>query len=488
MKKLPSSRLEHYVPPVMVSIVFMFSCVYFYFFLGSILNDPDVPWHIIAGDYIRTHKAIPRYDPWSFTAENTTWYNLSWLWDVMLSALNEYAGIDSLMILNVFLGATLLASLMWVLTVQRRFSIDSGLFLVIITALTLLTFLTLRPQIFTYGAALFFHALLHATKTSLKIKKAYIILPAVMVLWVNMHGGFLAGFIVLLAFIGEAWHLKNHRYFIHLLMISALCVLACLCNPYGLDIIQGVKSTLGSKITAYISEWHPFTYGRYLAITLEVMLFIFVTNLRDNSSPLADRALAIIWLVMGLDSVRHMMLFALLAAPYMGFHLHAILTPASWPKMDRPFQKIGFFLVALLVFSLGMHKDIREFLKIPSPHMDKVIDLREEMAFIEQLPYEKRVYNEYGLGGPLIYLSKGTFPVFIDGRAGTAYPEPILQQAIYLIDDFEKFLKGLDHFRINVALIQNSKNVKSFMWDTGWKIAYKGKAATILVREDSHEG
>jgi hypothetical protein len=41
-----------------------------------------------------------------------------------------------------------------------------------------------------------------------------------------------------------------------------------------------------------------------------------------------------------------------------------------------------------------------------------------------------RFLNDYNLGGYLIYGSGGSWPVFVDGRAGTAYSEALLQDYI----------------------------------------------------------
>ena len=67
-----------------------FACVYYLSNAPLLLGHYDLGWHLAAGDLIRERGNIPFQDPWSFTLGDRQWYNLSWLWDVIASAVFQY--------------------------------------------------------------------------------------------------------------------------------------------------------------------------------------------------------------------------------------------------------------------------------------------------------------------------------------------------------------------------------------------------------------
>src|ERR1700691_3273497 len=89
--------------------LFLISCACAYYLLNAqiLLGHYDLGWHLAAGDLIREQRSIPFHDPWSFTAGNRQWFNLSWLWDVIASALFQYAGFGGLLGLTVACGAAI---------------------------------------------------------------------------------------------------------------------------------------------------------------------------------------------------------------------------------------------------------------------------------------------------------------------------------------------------------------------------------------------
>src|SRR6201993_2202245 len=85
-----------------------------YIFLISfacVLGHYDLGWHLAAGDLIRDRGSIPFQDPWSFTLGDRQWFNLSWLWDVIASAIFQYAKFSGLTFFVVACGAVIVGYL-----------------------------------------------------------------------------------------------------------------------------------------------------------------------------------------------------------------------------------------------------------------------------------------------------------------------------------------------------------------------------------------
>src|SRR5205823_2817104 len=91
-------------------------------------------------------------------------------------------------------------------------------------------------------------------------------LPPLMVFWVNVHGSFVLGLVLLAAFLagevlrrvrtpGDALDWRQLRI---LGLVALLVLLATLVNPRGLDIVSYVTGTIGNRVSqAVIAEWQP---------------------------------------------------------------------------------------------------------------------------------------------------------------------------------------------------------------------------------------
>src|SRR5215475_13167628 len=88
-----------------------FACVYYLSNTSLLLGHYDLGWHLAAGDLIRDRGNIPFQDPWSFTLGDKRWFNLSWLWDVIASALFQYTGFSGLTLFVVACGAVIVGYL-----------------------------------------------------------------------------------------------------------------------------------------------------------------------------------------------------------------------------------------------------------------------------------------------------------------------------------------------------------------------------------------
>ena len=84
-----------------------FLCVYYVSNGALMLGHYDLGWHLAAGDVIRQQGHVPLNDPWSFTAADKQWFNLSWLWDVIASVVFQYAGFGGIIFMVVASGAAI---------------------------------------------------------------------------------------------------------------------------------------------------------------------------------------------------------------------------------------------------------------------------------------------------------------------------------------------------------------------------------------------
>ena len=84
--------------PVIVFIIFFSIGI---MLRNGVLMDPDTGWHIASGDLIRELGRMPASDPWSFTAGDYPWVDMSWAYDVLLSFVHSAGGLPGVAVFAV---------------------------------------------------------------------------------------------------------------------------------------------------------------------------------------------------------------------------------------------------------------------------------------------------------------------------------------------------------------------------------------------------
>ena len=172
-----------------------FACVYYLSNAELLLGHYDLGWHLAAGDLIRERGNVPYQDPWSFTLGDRQWYNLSWLWDVIASALFQYAKFSGLVLFVVACGAVIVGYLASVCLSSGASAM--AVCISVFAACLLYPSFATPPNIYLAASpntsTMLFCVIFYAE--CLKRTRC-LLLPPIMVLWANLHGGFLLGFLV----------------------------------------------------------------------------------------------------------------------------------------------------------------------------------------------------------------------------------------------------------------------------------------------------
>ncbi len=487
-------KIQKYLPTPMILLAFLLSFTTIYAVGSPILQDNDIGWHIAAGDLIRAQGSLPEYNTWSFTSGDQVWYNLSWLWDIVLSFVDSKAGVEGLFIFAIFCPALLVALLLSSLRKRYVLGNNALIFMGMITTYCMLEFANSRPQIVGMFFALAFHHILHMNRPATASKnsaKLLFILPLLTVLWVNIHGSFFVSFIILGAFGLESIYYRQHKWLARLLMVSSACVLSLLINPYGIHVIDAVLRTTNSVIAKYIMEWQPFVFGNILGASIWIMSFICLSNLKGSKATIADKILAIMWLVATFFSVRNLEFLVILGAPYLASNL-----PADNEK-DSNTRKLAVWInnikfspaiIAVIMLVIPVFYIFLPFLG-PEHYKYKADESPvPAIEFVMQNYPGKHLLNDYDLGGKIIYESKGRLPVFVDGRAGTAYSEKTLTDFLSFFDLNNDWQKTIESYDIDLIMVTNysgfSKAYERGSYHDSWQQVFHDKVISIYAKKD----
>lgn len=322
------------------TVAYMFVC-------GLILADPDLWGHTLYGlRAIDQHVLTERTDPFSYTAPHAVWINHEWLTELQLAWVYTRWGNTglwmwrNLWVLIVFLCAA--GELK-----RQRANLAASTLLLLYGAECLSQFVVFaRPQVPTLALFTLFLLILKRDSDGIS-PRAIWILPFLMALWVNLHGGFLAGVGVVGVYAaldllkrlrnGWIWSFQSVR----LPILGLLTLLATLANPYGYHLHLMLWDHLATE--QFVVEWQPLWAARQ-APTYYVPLVLLALSLPFSRRwTLAD---ALILLVIGSQAVSHIRHVSLLAAaclillpgplsdslPRLFQHLTSVLAPRErWP-------------------------------------------------------------------------------------------------------------------------------------------------------------
>jgi len=489
----------------MIQTVFL-SCAVFLVYLlliptspGMMFTDPDTLWHIASGDLIRASGALPEHDPWSFTAGNEQWYNISWLWDILASYVYQQGGWHGITAMNSLIIATTVALIFAACFLRTRDSVSSFI-AVMITTLTILN-CSVRPYQITILFIAVLMLLLAQISRRLIAPAWLLILPAFMIVWVNVHGGFLMAFLLLGIAGLDVMMKKDWRLFRWYFFTGVASLFACLINPYGIFVLTGALRTITTNAQSFIIEWQPLSFSIFFLPTQAyVVLFLITVMMQRLPIARSEKWIAYTWLVLSISAIRNFGIFAVVSPPLLAIALQQIFT--SRQQAPRP---VSPAVQNVYAASIRMSESrsgacgifvltIATCLWIFTPHAARTFQtdsfnpsagLTEDIDYVKTHYPNLRLLSDYSLGGPLIFYARGTIPVFIDGRASTVYPVSTINDYIAFLNASKGWGDMVDRYKLQGALLPSSEliTLDRLAARKGWYVAYKGKKITVLLRD-----
>jgi len=346
----------------------------------------------------------------------------------------------------------------------------------------------IRPQIFTF---LLFAVLLLLLKVAEGGRlSALWAVPAVFALWVNLHGGFLAGLGILLVWIAACItrSLKDgrpRRAEIAFVAAGIAALGATLLNPYGMRLLTFLVRP-ATVVRSEISEWQPIaivsTYGvTYLFfVTIAVTALAYTRRSRQFTTLVAFICLALAPLL----ATRHASLLALGAPLLLAEHIGD-----SWDRLSprQAAQRTPWALAAiaavvavtLLWAALPRFRCIRIDPAVAIGYPARATATLRESGVTGNLatPFNWGEYTIWYLG-PRVKVS-------VDGRRETVYSTAVLGENLRFATGLGNWDTLLDD-RTDLVLTDRGEAAFNLMkLYPGWVSVHEDSVAAIFVREGS---
>ena len=400
----------------------------------------DLWWHLAAGREIWAQHSVPTTDDFSFTFSGQPWMHHEWLWGVCYWAVYSVAP-EAVAVANYLLLVAVFA--VWGAVAWRHTGDGLASALALwAAAASCYWFLDIRP----HEVTLLFVGIVVLTRDWPRARWLW---APLMVLWCNLHGGFVFGFgaIGLLALVQTAED-SRRRVDPTLWLGVAAAGLAFLCNPWGWRILEYPAAYLDSSSPfRSILEWQapPFSLdprwfnGRFFCLLLLLAApgaaLELVGRVRRGRAggDLYLLGLAAVTCTMAVTSRRFIPLFALCSLPLVARLSSAGLGAARAlvPEAARPRAELAAALLALAV-ALASWRDVRLFPQPLERWTESHLYPRAALRYAAALQPGTRALNFYNWGGYLM-LHAPQFKLFIDGRANTLYTEPVYNDYVQMI-------------------------------------------------------
>ena len=455
--------------------------------------DPDMWWHLALGQSIRDTGELVSVDSYSHTYAGSVYKNHSAIGQIVLSMFWSAAG---------HFGMTMFVAVLAVGGMYFLFRAGSGTiymqgFVLIFGAACAAAFWSPRPQMFTF----FFGALL----VSLLFDRARTgrdrlwLLPGLMWLWANLHGGYIVGYLFVAVFVFGEWMngirdagrlMTPSRDTLRLLGLALVSLALLPIHPLGIGVFATPFETLTiGGLRSFIQEWKPpdfsqsFTWG---FLILLVLLFGAV-SLSRRRIDFREWLLVGITLTMALFSGRHLSLFAIAAVPITTTHLDQVLTRRGWTIPRRSLEtptRVAVNLLLIVLVTIGTIGRLRYLTDADT--VDEMVALNWPVGAVDYLNssnLEGNLFNSYNWGGYLI-LRAPHYPVFIDGRTDL-YPD-FLGKYNSAVNGTPLWREVFDRWGIGIVLIETGSVLAGQLAaDPGWRSEYKDGVASIYIRRDS---
>lgn len=269
-------------------------------------------------------------------------------------------------------------------------------------------------------------------------------------------------------------------------LVAVGTALGCLVTPYGIAIVTTTVALMGQH-SPLITEWAPVSIALVAALTpmsfavlgLAVLGTLLGQWKRRPWDPW-DLVLVAMALGLGLRSMRHLPLLALLAAGPAASGL-AVLSRA-WAGRLRG-------LIAVAAAAMLLAYTLTRPVALPGPALAPAHFPERGLAFVQQLPESLHprgaLFNEFGYGGFLIFHLWPRHRVFIDGRTDLVYPAAFVERYIACLRDPRVFAREAADRDLQWIFLDNVPHDRGrlhFDRNPDWTLVHVSRRALVYVR------
>jgi hypothetical protein len=458
-------------------------------------QDPDFWWHLRIGRWMLDNGRLPSTDIFTFTVPGHVWTDHEYLTEILMWLVYNATGVVGL---SIAFGLLTWAGF-WLIyrQVRRQPWVIIGVGLAI-GSIAGSPIWGPRAQMITFFLSClelyWLQGYLSGRSRTLQL------FPLVMVVWANLHGGWVIGFVwlgvaLVAELIGWAWDRENpaHRAHIRFLaIIAAASVVAVAATPHGLSLYPYPFQTQGSVAQQkLIVEWFSPDFHQIYLRPFEAMVFLVIIGFALRRPPLYEFLLTLVALGLALQSVRNVALFVAAATPVMinsySAYWQEISAARGW-KFELPPRRIFAIVTAIVLVVIAGATTLRIADSNSAAKQRSLDSSSYPVGAADWLAAHPevgtRMYDQYGWGGYLAYrfYPEPNRKVFIFGEAALMGDQLLnqYQDVQTLRSDWKQVL---DQYKVDYIVYNRGEALANVLGtQPEWKLVYEDSVAQIYVR------
>ncbi|MBN1592514.1 MAG: hypothetical protein JW941_04605 [Candidatus Coatesbacteria bacterium] len=417
--------MSSHARPRSLPFILLFAAILIFALALFKIANYDIWFLLKTGELILETNSVPTSDPFSYTSFGKPWIMHEWLFCVVAELVRRHLGLDLLVILKAVLVSLAFTITLYTAAIRAGFKRNAVIFvasfLVMAAGASRFRFIA-RPHIANLlGIAL---TLLIVEMFFAGRKKSLFLIPALVLLWVNMQAGaIICPVYIWLRLFSESISRRLRREAgdapgpnLRPLLTVALAATGILfINPYGARVFDFIVAAIwehgaGGGIT--VQEWlPPDARFKLFWVLLVVVWGSFIAGIkRRRLSDWAEIALAT---ALVLSARRYIPVFFLLTIPLFGR-----IVSEWWFLTRSPFRRLRMDLLAAPMLALAC---VISVFANYGPFVPGVgVNLRAfphgAVEFVIKNNVTGNMYNSHRFGGYIIYRTYPERKVFVDGR------------------------------------------------------------------------
>jgi hypothetical protein len=476
-----------------------------------LLGDAGIGWHIRTGQQILATHAIPRVDSFSSTMSGKPWFAWEWLYDVIVGHLEAAMGLNGV---TWFTAIVIGAVFAWMfrLLIARGTHLLAALGLVLLALAASMIHFLARPHVVSWLFTLAWFWILDSTEcdsvreSGRRPSRLLWTLPVMMLVWVNVHGGFLIGFVLLAIFwSGSVWRwittredrieqsidkINAGKRTREVALVALVCAAASLVNPYGWKLHAHIYSYLSNRfLMDHIEEFqspnfHGVAEKCFLALLL---LSVAVVMVRGRELRWSGAWTLLFALASGMYASRNIPVSSILLGMVVGPLLSTQHLPRNFFKrmgavesaLRGHFWPMAASLVTLLIAAHGGWVRSSHWM---DAHFGSTRMPVSAVSYLKNRTLIGPILSPDHWGGYLIYTLYPDAQVVVDDRHDL-YGAEFLKSYLRMMHGEQGWDDFLQQYNPGCVLLPRNATLASLLSnDVRWKTVYSDDVSIIFVR------
>lgn len=474
--------------------------------------DYDLWWQMTLGKYYLTHHTLTiDHSIFSWTPTDPTWVYNTFLGSIIIYLAYSFMGGFGLWVLQwlIFLGI-FFSFYTFLHLIDRKIDVISITIIAAIGIACSLSSSYYKPELFSvflFCCMLFIFFYVKLTRRTF----LFYLYPLIFALWANLHGGFILGFGLFACFftgellnkISPSEESFTTKELINLGAASALSVAATLFNPYGIHYLLSICNAIISDtyditskfIQAYVSLWPYlkemnisfFKLGQ-TAWIMTMMMFLIgclllyeLIKKRTCDFTLLITNIVTYWASMRATRASYLFPFSFFFSFFYLIHRLKLKNIADRATILSLFLFI-FFFINISYFTFRYNTDNKWF----GAGLDSFAPAKE-VSFLKKYRLDGPIFNDYVIGGYLLWDLYPAYKVFIDPRM-VPYSKQVAPDYWTFTgtpatgETSQRFNKKYP-FKIAIIHYRELPLIFDFLRSNEWRLLYFEKNAAILIHK-----